>query len=109
MGSDMSTNDELFERVMALPPPERADLAWRILRSLEPEEVDADWDAAWGEDSHGEDSWVRTRADSTIVQAESPSTDQAISSPRVIVTACPPSRTRSPRIRTRISPPRDDA
>ncbi|HSZ56829.1 MAG TPA: addiction module protein [Tepidisphaeraceae bacterium] len=44
----MSTASDLFSKVMELPQLERAELAHRLLLSLEDEPIDPDAEAAWG-------------------------------------------------------------
>jgi putative addiction module component (TIGR02574 family) len=43
----MSVVNDLLTRALALPPAERAALAHQLLVSLEPNEPDTDWEAAW--------------------------------------------------------------
>jgi putative addiction module component (TIGR02574 family) len=43
----MSATENVFNSALSLPLPERAQLAHRLLRSLEAEGYDADWEAAW--------------------------------------------------------------
>jgi putative addiction module component (TIGR02574 family) len=43
----MSVIDDLLNRALELSEPDRADLARRLLLSLETEEFDADRDTAW--------------------------------------------------------------
>jgi putative addiction module component (TIGR02574 family) len=43
----MNTSNELIDRVLSLPEPERASLARKLLLSLEPSDYDSDSDAAW--------------------------------------------------------------
>jgi putative addiction module component (TIGR02574 family) len=42
----MNTND-LWQQAMQLPEPDRAALAHQLLLSLEPDDFDADTEAAW--------------------------------------------------------------
>jgi putative addiction module component (TIGR02574 family) len=44
---NMSTPNEILERAMELPIPERAALAHHLLLSLEAEDFDEDSEAAW--------------------------------------------------------------
>jgi putative addiction module component (TIGR02574 family) len=43
----MNTANEIMDRAMELSPSERAGLAHRLLLSLEPDDFDADSEAAW--------------------------------------------------------------
>jgi putative addiction module component (TIGR02574 family) len=43
----MSVADELLSRALTLPEAERATLARQLLLSLEPDDFDADAEAAW--------------------------------------------------------------
>jgi hypothetical protein len=43
----MSAIEEIFARAMELPQAERADLAYRSLVSLEPDDFDPDAEQAW--------------------------------------------------------------
>ena len=43
----MSTTDDLLARALELPEADRADLAYRLILSLDSEEPDPDWEASW--------------------------------------------------------------
>lgn len=43
----MSVTQDVFNSALSLPLSERAALAHRLLRSLEAEGYDADWEEAW--------------------------------------------------------------
>jgi putative addiction module component (TIGR02574 family) len=45
-----SPTNPLFEQALRLPEKERAELAHRLLESLEPESVDEDYDSAWAQE-----------------------------------------------------------
>ena len=46
----MSLAPDLVQQIMQLPEPERAELAHRILLSLEEPEFDGDWDSLWADE-----------------------------------------------------------
>jgi putative addiction module component (TIGR02574 family) len=46
----MSVLNEILHRALGLPDPERAALARQLLLSLEPDDFDADSEAAWAEE-----------------------------------------------------------
>ena len=43
----MSTLNELYQKALGMEPAERAELAHRLILSLEPGERDPDWEEAW--------------------------------------------------------------
>ena len=46
----MSIVNDLYQRALELAEPERAELAHRLLLSLESTERDPDWEAAWAQE-----------------------------------------------------------
>jgi putative addiction module component (TIGR02574 family) len=43
----MSTLNEIYQKALGMGPAERAELAHRLILSLEPDERDPDWEEAW--------------------------------------------------------------
>jgi putative addiction module component (TIGR02574 family) len=46
----MTPTEELLERALQLPEPDRAELAHRLLLSLGPQDADPGWKEAWGQE-----------------------------------------------------------
>jgi putative addiction module component (TIGR02574 family) len=54
----MSTATEILSQALALPLPERAEIAHHLLSSLESDPPDADWAEAWGKELDRRDEAV---------------------------------------------------